>query len=220
MKLTIFNGSPRGPASNTLLLMGQFLAGFEAGGAKHETHLLFKQKALDRQVEAFARGGTMLLCFPLYVHAMPGLVKRFIEAVSPLPAERGGRLGFIVQSGFPEAHNSRYLEAYLERLPRRIGCEYIGTVIKGGVEGMQMKPGWMTRGMMRDFRRLGEGFARDGGFDPALVKRLASPERLGFGQRLFYRIMGSLGLADYYWDTKLKENGAFDRRFDAPYMDQ
>jgi len=54
---------------------------------------------------------------------MPGIVKVFIESLEPLCSREGNPdVGFIVQSGFPEAIHSRYVEKYLEKPSLRLGC--------------------------------------------------------------------------------------------------
>jgi AcrR family transcriptional regulator len=59
--------------------------------------------------------------------------------IEKLQASKGS-ISFFVQSGFPESSQSHYLEAYFEQLALRLGRTYLGTAIKGGVEGLQMRP--------------------------------------------------------------------------------
>ena len=47
-------------------------------------------------------------------------------------------LVFIVQSGFPEAIHSVCIEKYLKKFTSKLNCTYLGTVIKGGVEEIQV----------------------------------------------------------------------------------
>jgi len=47
-------------------------------------------------------------------------------------------LGFLVQSGFPEGLHSRYVERYLESWQKRLGCPYLGTIVKGQREGVRL----------------------------------------------------------------------------------
>jgi hypothetical protein len=231
MKLVVFNGSPRGKKSNTRLLLERFLEGYSrTEGNSHEIHYLTRIQEQDRFSEAFRGADCALLAFPLYVDAMPGLVKEFIESLASLQVGGQGEgqtgstdpgrrpaLGFIVQSGFPEAAHSRPVERYNRKLAQRLGCRYLGTVVKGGVEGIQVKPSWMTRRLFREFYCLGEGFGRSGSFDEKKVRRLARPERLSAAVRLLYRLLDLTGLTRSYWDWMLKKNGAYDRRFVRPY---
>jgi hypothetical protein len=195
-----------------------FLEGFsKVPGSSHRVFMLFKRKQFADFVEAFSKSQNVILAMPLYVHAMPGLVKHFIEALEPVDPTGNISLGFIVQSGFPAGHHSRHLEAYLERLPAMLGCRYLGTVIKGGVEGIQIKPPFLTRKLYERFGLLGEHFGRNGTFDPKLIEELSQPEWLSRRRRAFYRVLKWVKLADYYWDRTLKKNKVYDRRFDRPY---
>jgi NAD(P)H-dependent FMN reductase len=218
MSLVVFNGSPRGKSGNTALLMEQFLQGHDAvAGSASPVHYLFKRGALPEAVAAFARAQTIVLAFPLYVHAMPGIVKHFIDALPPRAAADGSALGFIVQSGFPEAHHSRWLERYLDRLPAKLGCRSLGTVIKGGAEGVHLMPRWMNRSLFSRFRLLGECLARTGAWDPQLVQELAAPEDFSAARLLLMRLANLVGLGNLYWDINLTKHKAYARRFDRPY---
>jgi NAD(P)H-dependent FMN reductase len=147
MRLIIFNGSPRGTKSNTRILLEQFTNGFmmEADN-QFEIYYLFDTTAVTDHAEAFKNAAYVILAFPLYTNAMPGIVKHFIEALEPLCGRKENpTLGFIVQSGFPEPIHSRFVEKYLIKLVNRLKCEYKGMVIKGGVEGIQVQPSSWTK---------------------------------------------------------------------------
>lgn len=216
MRLTVFNGSPRGRKSNTDVLLGHFREGFvETPGNEMEVHHIGR-RPMDELRAAWEASDIVIVAMPLYVHAMPGQVKRFFEALAGV--SRGPRkVGFIVQFGFPEAHHARWLERYLERLPGRLGCEYVGTVVRGAVEGIQMRPRWTLGKLLARFRALGAGFGRTEAFDPALVRALAGPENLSAFDLAVYRVVMWSGLADLFWNHLLKQNGAMARRFDRPY---
>ena len=76
---------------------------------------------IERALAGFGAADAVLLGMPLYTDAMPGLVMAFIEALAPRVGAVNPPLGFLVQSGFPEALHSRPLERYLEKLARRLG---------------------------------------------------------------------------------------------------
>jgi hypothetical protein len=216
--LVVINGSPRAPSSNTRLLMESFQSGFEkTDGNTTEIHSLHNPTARQAARAAYAESDLVVFAFPLYVHAMPGHVKRFWESIAELPARAGRRIGFVVQSGFPEAHQSRWLERYLVRLPARLGAESLGVVIRGGCEGIQIQPERMTRKLFAGFEELGRHFGRTGRFNPRIVDGLASPESLSRGGQVFGRVLKIVGLADWYWNHQLKKNKAYDDRFARPY---
>lgn len=215
MKLTVFNGSPRGKRSNTKVLSEHFTNGFMTiDGNTYEMVHLNRLKDSDKFVKSFQEAEQVLLAFPLYTDAMPAMVKTFIESLEPL-CDRADNpnIGFIVQSGFPEAIHSQYVERYLKKLAIRLGCKYIGTVIKGGVEGIQARPAWMTRKVFKCFYELGKTFGKTGEFDEQIVRKLAQPIRMP----KFGLLLVKIGLPNFYWDSMLKKNNAFEKRFDKPY---
>jgi len=218
MKLTVFNGSPRGKTSNTRILLEHFLQGFsETAGNQFELYYLIQKKDLTGCVEAFKKADQVILAFPLYVDCMPAVVKAFIEALEPLCAcSPNPRLGFIIQSGFPESVHSHYLRRYLEKLCRRLGSPYLGTVIKGGVEGIRSQPAWMTRGVLETFSKLGRSFGSRGEFDQELVAKLAQPVRFRGAGLIMARVFAKMGEM-FYWNPLLKKNKAYHKRFAKPY---
>ena len=215
MKLTVFNGSPRGKGSNTATLLEHFLAGFTTtAGNSFEVAYLVQSGKNDDFARLFREADHVLLAFPLYTDAMPALVKTFIESLAPLCGQPGNPdLGFIVQSGFPEPNHSRYVARYLEKLAARLNCRYTGTVIRGGVEGIRITPPWMNQKLFKAFFALGRIFGETGKFDERILHQLARPEQLSNLYFKFFKFVGE----SLYWNKLLKANGAFERRFDRPY---
>jgi len=220
VKLTVFNGSPRGKGSNTKVFLEHYLKGFEAkAGNSYQVFYLNRVKHTERFVQAFAEAEHVLLAFPLYWDAMPGLVKAFIEALEPLRSREGNPdIGFIVQSGFPEAVHSRYVEKYLEKLAVRLGCKYVGTIVKGGGEGARVMPDRYGK-PFEMFYQLGVTFGETGQFDEALLQKLAKPERYPKILWPLFQLFLKTKLATSYWDNQLKGNGAYERRFARPYAE-
>ena len=219
-RLTVFNGSPRGAKGNTLILLGKYLQGFMSHAGKnsellHINHLM----DLDRQVEAFKEAECVLLGFPLYTDAMPGMVKRFVEALEPLKGRPDNPpIGFLVQSGFPEAAHSRYVERYLEKLAGRLGSPYLGTIVKGGAEGIQTMPENMTRKLYERMTELGRRFAGTGRLDPHLLRQLGKPERYPAYLAPAFKLFTRLPIASFHWDNQLKQNNAYEVRFARPFI--
>lgn len=214
MKLAVFNGSPRAK-SNTSILLDQLIKGYEqAGGESYTLSMLKKRKDLQEHLQSFMEADTILIAFPLYVDSMPGLVKYFLEEIDQLDSH-GKKLGFIVQSGFPEAKHSEYVARYLDKFTRRIGAESIGIVLRGGVEGIQIQPPSMTKKLFTSFNKLGESLALTGVLNPKLIQKL---QKL-YEFKLYMIPLVNLILkgAGSYWDQQLKENGALERSFDRPY---
>ena len=218
MRLTVFNGSPRGKKSNSKIVLDSFLEGFEANaGNSYELFYLNRLKDTEDNVKAFAQAEHVLLIHPLYTDAMPGMVMNFFEGLKPLCDRMGNTdIGFIVQSGFGEAAHSRYVARYHQKLAARLGCPYLGTVIKGNCEPLRKKP-QSYRKVLEDFRHLGQAFGETGRFDEALVHKLAGPEKFPAWMRLIIQLVPKI-IGNPLWDDQLKENGVFDERFAQPYV--
>ena len=216
MELTIFNGSPRGKVSNTKVLVDQFLDGFmKRNGNSYKIVYLNTTKDSDYLIKMFEEAEKFLLAFPLYVDSMPAIVKTFIESLEPLCGRKENPdIGFLVQSGLPESIHSRYVERYLKKLSARLGCNYMGTIIKGGVEGVQAKPVRMNKKLFNSFYQIGKIFGETGKFDKEIVDRLAQPERYSKLYLWLFKLFGKF----WYWDTMLKKNNAYEKRFAKPYV--
>jgi len=214
-QLTLFNGSPRGRKGNTPLFLREISSGF---GGPSEIHHLIRLKATNQMVQAFADAECVILGFPLYTDSMPGMVKHFIEALGPLVGRKDNPpFGFVVQSGFPEALHSRYVERYLEKLAARLGSPYLGTIIKGNGEGVRMMPSDATQNLFSNLQAIGASLAESGRFDPIALKAIADPEKFPSILGPIFRIFLRLPVAHSYFDSMLKKNGAYEQRFARPF---
>lgn len=178
---------------------------------------LASKKSKEENLRVFTSAETVLLIFPLYTDCMPGIVKEFFEDLSALDFPRPKKIGFIVQSGFPEAIHSVFVERYLEKFTKRLQCKYLGTVIRGGVEGIQIMPENFTKKLFHRFEALGTEFAGTGSFSEEIKSVLAKPYKLSSIRRFIFSLVSNTRLANFYWISNLKKNNAFDKRFDRPY---
>jgi hypothetical protein len=217
--LLLLNGSPRGERSNSMKMLSRVADGWEGGGGEEPEVLHLARKSdFDRAVTAFAEVDVVLLGFPLYTDAMPALAKEYIEALAPRTCADGNpRLAFLVQSGFPEASHSRPLERYLEKLARRLDSPCAGTIVRGGGEALQMMPEEANKKLWSRLRVLGEQLARDGRFGAAELKAIAGIERFSPLTTALLTVAVRLPIVQFYWNMQLKKNGAWERRFAAPY---
>ena len=218
-RITVFNGSPRGARGNTPILLKEFAKGF---GREYEMHHLVRVKDLEEQVRAFAEAECVWLGFPLYTDAMPGIVKHFIEALKPLRgrADNPPPIGFLVQSGFPEALHSRYVERYLEKLAARLGSPYLGTIVKGGGEAVRSMPSGATQDLFDNLGSLGSDFAGVGQLNAETLRMIARPERFPAILGPVFQVFLRTPIGHAYFDNMLKQNGAYERRFARPFMKQ
>lgn len=219
-RFVVFNGSPRGKAGNTPIMLREFLKGFEATGGSYDQFDLVRTKDVAEFKQAFADAEAVLLGFPLYTDMMPGIVKAFIESLEPLIGRtENPPVSFLVQSGFPEGAHSRYVERYLEKLAARLGSPYIGTMVKAGGEGVRLMSPQATQGLFATLNSLGEIFGKTGQLDAALLKRLAKPERYPKILAPIFQLFLKSKFSHMYWDQMLKENGAYENRFARPYVE-
>ena len=221
MKLVIYNGSPRYKKSNSRILIEHFLHGYNKICSHHvPVYYIANRKQKDEQKEIFQNAEIVIIVFPLYTDCMPGIVKEFFERVAEFKLASSKKIGYIVQSGFPEAIHSIYIERYLEKYTKRIQCEYLGTIIKGGVEGIQIMPSLMTKKLFSRFQSLGEYFAKNQEFSPEIKKVLRKPFKMSPMRIFLYRLISRTGLTNFYWNSNLKKNNAFGNRFDKPFEDE
>jgi len=219
MRLLVLDGSPRAGRSNTGLLLEPLLRGFTAGGgAVDGRHHLVREAGRREALRAFPAADAVLVGFPLYVDAMPAPVMEFVEGLQDrVGAGRNPALLFLVQSGFPEACHSRPIERWLERLSRRLGSPYLGTIVRPGTEGIRARPAVALAGLLAPLEALGRELARTGRLDLGIVAALARPERIGRGPLDRLRLLLAHGLSRWFWNRQLRANGALAERDARPF---
>lgn len=209
-KLIIYNGSPRRKGSNTGSILEEVK---QSIGSLVEIRDLKDMSQWVEWTKAFEKEENVLFIMPLYVHAMPSHVMDFFEGLTPSK----GTLSFIIQSGFPESSQSYFLEAYFEQLSKRLKRKYLGTAIKGGVEGLQVRPPKSQKKIIAPFVLLIEGLVYEGRMDQNLLNKLAKPIHLPNRMLVLFFIMEKIGLINIFWNKQLKDNKCFEKRFAKPY---
>jgi len=213
MRTLVINGSPKGKNGNTEIFIQQFIAGM-----KVPCEICYVVNEDRLQLATYIKQfDTVIVAMPLYIHAMPGIVMKLIECMEP--ASDGGKvMGFIVQSGFMESAQSKYLERYLSVLTKHLNYTYLGTVIRGGSAGLYMMPVQMNKKLFKQLRMLGEHFELNGSFHRGITMELATPKKLSKGKSRMLQFSHKLGLGDnMFWNMMLKENNALGRKFDKPF---
>lgn len=217
--ITVFNGSPRGEkGSNTLIMLNEFTRSFK--GHIQLFHL-WNVKDTENHMQAFKAAECVWLGFPLYTDCMPSIVTHFIDALQPLLKRSGNPpIGFLVQSGFTESLHSRYMERYLEKLAKRLGSPYLGTIIKGGGEGIHAMPPQANQKLFQNLQRLGESLKNAGKLDEKVLSQIANPERIpALIVPLLKKAMRTPAFSAYF-DGQLQKNGAYENRFDRPFLEE
>lgn len=211
MKLCAVNGSPKGARSNTKKFMDRICEGFEqTQGNSCEEYFLIRENGKSPATETIQSADILLVGFPLYMTAMPGIVKAFIERM-PESGEPRKKLCFFAQCGFPESYQIEPMECYFPKLARRLGYEYLGTLFKGFGSSLEIMPPAVNRKTLDAFYELGKKLGETGKLDGVVLRELKRPERLT-GMGLFsYRLLGALGMLDSYTRMQLKKNGLASR---------
>lgn len=158
----------------------------------------------------------VLFVMPLYIHAMPGIVMKFFEALKPA-AGKDKEMGFIVQAGFMESAQHRFLKPYLKTFTENLGYRYLGYMAKGEAAGIYMFPK-MFKKVLEHFAQLGELFEKTGAFDPEISAMLSKPVHLSKKQLRLLKFVDKIGLGNIGWHSKLRKNGTLKYRLDRPYL--
>ena len=208
--LIIYNGSPRITGSNSGIILEQVAAVL---GDLVEVRDLKDKSRWSEWADSFAKDQHVLFFMPLYVHAMPSHVMNFFEKLTVSE----GTVSFFVQSGFPESGQSHYLEACFEQLSLRLGRTYLGTAIKGGMEGLQMRPPAGQEKMILPLVQTVENLVKEGSFNKDDIARLAQPVRYGKVMEIMYNFFIKNIINKMIWDSQLKANRAYEKRNDRPH---
>lgn len=216
MRTLIINGSPKSKNGNTEIFIKKFVKEMKT---PYEICYVAKEDSL-RIAKYVKEFDTIIMVMPLYVHAMPGIVMKLIECMEPA-SDVGKTMGFIVQSGFMESSQSKYLERYLSALTKNLNYTYLGTVIRGGSAGIYMMPKKMNKKLFEQLSTLGECFETNGTFNIETVKEMAKPNKLSKGKSKLMQFLSRIGLGDsMFWNMMLKKNNAHNRRLDKPFASE
>lgn len=213
MKTIILNGSPRGKQGNSEIFMQQFIKGMTTRcdvkyiGKENPERLASYVKAYD----------TMIIVLPLYIHSMPSIVMRFIECLEPSARNANQSIGFILQCGFTESSQCKYVERYFSSLAKALNRTYLGTAMKGEAAGVYMMPKFITRKLFRLLQKLGETYDQTHTFDSSIIERMQRPYELTGFTLKYLQFATKIGANKIMWHRFLKKNQAFDKKLDQPF---
>jgi len=210
MKTLIINGSPNARKGNSDILCRCFVKGMSA---QLEIRYAAEEdpRVLADYMDEF---DSWLFFFPLYTNAMPGILKRLFEYMRP---DQKKSAGYFVQSGFEEAAQSDYLCAILRNLNKRMGYQDLGLVVAGGMAGVRYMPPWMNRKVFARLERAGMLYEQNGAFAEETIRVFGKRYRYTAFQLKRNRFLHKTGITDIFWNSMLKKNDAFDKRFDKPF---
>lgn len=214
MNTIILNGSPKG---NSAKSASYFLASAFVKQMETPAEIIALAGADFEEISSRVRKADCILFFlPNYVHAMPGLMKKYMEQM-PTASKESQTLGFIVQAGYMETIEEAILLRYFEVFCRQKGYRYLGSVAKGEAAGIGIFP--EKFGKLADrFAAFGAAFEKEGQFPPMYVKEFARPYELSGFLAAIINILNKIGLGNLGWNIILKKNKAHDKRYDRPYL--
>lgn len=214
MKCLMFNGSPRGTASNSLV-MCKWL--YQDGDAINHLKQVSNFNIYLNEIKSYQK---IVFIYPLYVDSMPAIVKAFFEYLSEYKdVVKGKDFLFIVHSGFGEAIHSRILERYHQILKNRLDLNRVDTVISPGSEGVRLMPIQMNQKRKNRLIEFVNCFRNDQELSLELLKETAGAEIMSKKRRRRFKFFNFLGLTNIYWNRQLKQNNAYKSRYDRPYSD-
>ena len=213
MRTLIINGSPKGKNGNTEIFINKFI---EKMKVPYEICYAAKQDCME--IAKYMRQfDTVIVAMPLYIHAMPGIMMKILECMEST-SDSGKSMGFIVQSGFLESSQSKYLERYLSTFTKNLNYNYLGAVIRGGSAGTYMMPEKMNKRLFQQLNTLGEFFDKNNSFNKEVMEELGKPNKLSKGKSKLLQFLNRFGLGDsMFWNMMLKKNNAKDKKFDRPF---
>lgn len=213
MKTIIINGSPKGKAGNTEIFIRNFIKGMNQDVVVKRI-IEEDYKLLADLVKEF---DAIILALPLYIHSMPGIAMRFIEYLDANNTNRPKSIGFILQCGFPEGFQCKYLERYFESLAKELNMKYLGTLVKPEAAGINVMPEFMTKKLFANLKKFGQIFEGTGVFDKVIMEVTKQPYEIKGFRLKFVKMAKELGVMDIMWNKFLRESRAFKARYDQPY---
>lgn len=184
MHVLIINGSPRVKKySNTNYILVKFTEGLRENGASFEQYEISDRGSWDQIRQAFDRNTVILIALPLYVECIPGLLMEFLETLTP--KSDGSKMAFLLQGGFMEGVQLRCGEAYLKILAGKLGCAYMGTLVKGDNFMIRFFEGEWREKVTDPYADMGREYAVNGDFNSKACKKFTGHEIFPLPVRIY-----------------------------------
>ena len=219
MNLIIFSCSPKPKdTSNTAAIADAFRSGFVSGGDQGaDVYYLYKRSEWENYRKLFDTNTEIIFAMPLFVECVPGLVMEFLESLTPKKkTDEKTKIGFILQSGFQEAHQLRTCEKYLETLPSYLNCEYSGTLLKGGMFTLSLVSDAKRKKRLRPFVEMGKRYATKRVFEKSAVTKFAAPEKYSTMFCLLVKILTPV--SNIAWNAMARNLSAKTKLNARPYV--
>ncbi|UYP45729.1 hypothetical protein NEF87_002014 [Candidatus Lokiarchaeum ossiferum] len=219
MQLLAINGSPRGKKSNSRIILKSITSGAESvENWRTDTIYLNQVSSYEERIASITIADVILLIFPLYTDSMPGIVMKFIEVLQnnrECIAQK--KIGFIIQSGFPERHHSVFIQKYFIKLAQKLDCCYIGSAILGGIEGIQNSSKEEFEEYDILFTEIGRMIVSEGKIEEEMFDSIKGPYKFPRWVAFLFKYIMKLKKGQSFWDNQLKTNNAYEQRFERPY---
>ena len=184
MHVLIINGSPRiKKYSKTNAILEKFTEGFCENGSTYEQYEISNRGSWDQIRQAFDRDTVILIALPLYVECIPGLLIEFLETLTP--KHDGSKMAFLLQGGFMEGVQLRCGEAYLKILAGKLGCAYMGTLVKGDNFMIRFFEGEWREKVTDPYADMGRKYAVNGDFNSKACKKFTGHEKFPLPVRIY-----------------------------------
>ena len=184
MHVLIINGSPRVKKySNTNYILVKFTEGLRENGASFEQYEISDRGSWDQIRQAFDWNTVILIALPLYVECIPGLLMEFLETLTP--KSDGSKMAFLLQGGFMEGVQLRCGEAYLKILAGKLGCAYMGTLVKGDNFMIRFFEGEWREKVTDPYADMGREYAVNGDFNSKACKKFTGHEKFPLPVRIY-----------------------------------
>lgn len=96
--------------------------------------------------------------------------------------------------------------------------ERILAAIKGGIEGMQLRPAKAQEKIIEPLVKAIVNLVNEGNFNPTNISQLARPIQLGMGMKILFKLLAKIGIVNFFWNQQFKKNNAYEKRFDRPFL--
>ncbi|MBN2878749.1 MAG: hypothetical protein JXN65_03870 [Clostridia bacterium] len=215
MKLSIYNGSPRGSSSNSDVFSDLLAEGM--GNSIEISKYYLKDTAKHQQIINDV-SDCYFVVFPLYADLAPYAVKVFFEKMEENKEIYSGKpIYFFIHSGFPEAKQSRLLERYLKYFCKIIGAECKSVCIMGNSEGVRHLNRTSKRYNRIKFymHSFAQDIINDRQFNEEGIRFFHMMETLPKPVLFIFRHFPSIFNKGF--DIMIKKKGAYEKRFDKPY---
>ena len=217
----LLSGSPRGRKSSSQALGGYLLEQLNAGGIQVETVQLYQALGSPERIQALLdqidSHDLTVLAFPLYIDSLPGPVTRALELIAAHRTAnpvRWASFAAVVNSGFPEASQSKVALAICAAFARQAGFNWAGGLALGAGEAIiHGKPlNEMGRGAnsIRAALELAAESLAKGEVIPAEAVTLMAKPRI---PKPFFILAGGIS-----WKLRARKFGAANSLLAQPYQ--